>query len=537
MDTRTASLEVDELIGQPLFGSYVIKRQIGKGGMGAVYAVESAELGKTLAMKVLLGEAAKVSTTTAGRFVAEARAASAINHRNIITILDSAQLPDGRRYILMEYLEGPTLREFSKQMGPLTTDVALAVLAQVCSGLQAAHARGIIHRDLKPSNILINPQPDNPYFTKILDFGIAKLSDPTLGSVETHTSALAGTPSYMSPEQARALKDVDHRTDIYALGVMAYRLFCGKLPYRAHSIGELVHQQTTAQPESLAVKRGDLPAGWVELVHSAMAIDPADRPQSAHEFADRMIAATPQGEAIARGAASLLFATETGSFSNTAPSASWSHVSIPEVTEEVPPPPPEEVPPPTKATVANRPSASMPPMADWVVHNQPSGAHPHSATNHPPAASQHVERPKSPRRVLWLVLWFATLVAASSVIAWLALRDTSGQETEASEPATTEPAIAPNPQKPTPTVVPIIEVEDAMPPDGDTVAETPEKKNSETTSETSNDSKQTSDRPPRKPAEKSDPRPKRSNAKDEKPSPKPEPRSKSDEEDLFNLRK
>ena len=337
MDTE-AQEQQDPLIGKPLFGSYVVKRLIGEGGMGVVYAVESQELGKTLAMKVLRGDASKLSATTTARFIAEARAASAINHRNIIDVIDSAQLADGRRYILMEYLDGPTLRQFAKDFGPMSMEVVLAILAQVCSGLQAAHDRGIIHRDLKPSNIIIAPQADNPYFAKIVDFGIAKLSDPALGSeIETQTSALAGTPAYMAPEQARALRDVDQRTDVYAVGVMAYRLFGGKLPYSAHSIGELVHQQTTTAPEALNVRRGDLPGPWIELVHRAMSMDPEQRPQSANEFAAMMIAATPNGMEIAQRSASLLFATESGSFSISQQSGEktsneWSHVSMPDGT-------------------------------------------------------------------------------------------------------------------------------------------------------------------------------------------------------------
>jgi serine/threonine protein kinase len=337
VDTE-AQEQQDKLIGKPLFGSYVVKELIGEGGMGVVYAVESQELGKKLAMKVLRGEASKLSATTTARFVAEARAASAINHRNIIDVIDSAQLPDGRRYILMEFLDGPTLRQFAKDFGPMTMEVVLAILAQVCSGLQAAHDCGIIHRDLKPSNIIIAPQPDNPYFAKIVDFGIAKLSDPALGSeIETQTSALAGTPAYMAPEQARALRDVDQRTDIYAIGVMAYRLFGGKLPYSAHSIGELVHQQTTTAPEALNVRRGDLPGPWVELIHRAMSMDPNQRPQSANEFASMMIAATPNGVEIAQRSASLLFATEPGSFSTSQQggerrSSEWSHISMPDGT-------------------------------------------------------------------------------------------------------------------------------------------------------------------------------------------------------------
>jgi serine/threonine-protein kinase len=297
----------DTLIGQRLFGGYVVSRRIGAGGMGAVYLVENQELGKRLALKVLLADRSKVPDNTA-RFLAEARAASAIHHRNIIEIIDSSRLEDGRHYILMEHLEGDTLRRFARQRRPLGLETVLALLAQVCSGLQAAHARGIVHRDLKPSNIFVAPRPDNPFFIKILDFGIAKLEDPLLaGDVHTRTHTVAGTPNYMSPEQARALRDVDHRTDIYAVGVIAYELIVGRPPYNAHSVGELVYQQGRNRPPMPSKLRSGIPEAWDVLIASALATDRDHRPASAHELALLMIEATPGGEEIARAAAPLLF--------------------------------------------------------------------------------------------------------------------------------------------------------------------------------------------------------------------------------------
>ena len=186
--------------------------------------------------------------------------------------------------------------------------MTLSILAQVCSGLQAAHDRGIVHRDLKPSNIFIAPQPDNPYFAKILDFGIAKLDDPSLAKdVHTKSQTVAGTPNYMSPEQARALRDVDHRTDIYSIGVIAYELLTGRLPYKAKSVGDLVYQQSSTTPPRARELRKELSRGWDAAIHEALDLDRTKRPASAQELARRFMEATPRGEEIARATASLLF--------------------------------------------------------------------------------------------------------------------------------------------------------------------------------------------------------------------------------------
>lgn len=301
-------MEADSLIGQKVFGGYVVTRPIGAGGMGEVLLVENAELNKKLVIKVLLSERS-THPELVERFLAEARAAAAIRHRHIVEILDSSTLPDGRPYILMEYLEGETLFSFYTRQGMLPADVTLAILCQVCVGLEVAHKRGVIHRDIKPSNIFITPQPDNPYLTKILDFGIAKMEDPTLaGGVVTRSVMIAGTPHYMSPEQARTLHHVDHRTDIYALGVIGYELLTGQVPYDAHSIGELVFQQAKTAPPLAHELRSDLPDALSNVLEQALAIDPDHRPSSARDLAMMLIAATPDGMHIAREFAPLLFA-------------------------------------------------------------------------------------------------------------------------------------------------------------------------------------------------------------------------------------
>ena len=288
----------DSMIGQRVFGGYILTNLLGEGGMGAVYVAENQQLGKKLAVKLLLPELSQ-NPLILDRFVAEARAASSIDHPNIIEVIDAGQFDDGRYYILMEHLEGSSLEDYGESQGTLATDTVLRVLVQVCAGLEAAHHRGIIHRDLKPANIFVSPRIGRPLFTKILDFGIAKLGDEALaGSIKTGTNVVMGTPSYMSPEQARGSRDVDQRSDVYALGVIAYQLLTRLLPYKATSLGSLVHQQLTQPPANPRIVRADLPEAWVCALAEAMSIEPSDRPQTVRAFANRLIEATPAGFAL-----------------------------------------------------------------------------------------------------------------------------------------------------------------------------------------------------------------------------------------------
>lgn len=283
-------------------GQLTITRQLGQGGMGAVYLAEHRVLKTLHVVKVLLPQWTQ-NATIVQRFVNEAIAAAAIKHRNIIKVQDCAQLPDGQWYIVMEYLDGRTLAEYaSAQAGPLTPHLILHVIAQVANGLGAAHARDIVHRDLKPENIYLTSLEGDPHHVTILDFGIAKLGEiahePT-----TRTGQMAGTPAFMAPEQMRDLKSVDSRTDIYALGVMTYQLATGGwLPYQEGgaphsyyelSAAEIYHRQLTQPPIDPRKRVPTITEGWANTIMAALHPEPARRPQTAGQFAIMLAQATP----------------------------------------------------------------------------------------------------------------------------------------------------------------------------------------------------------------------------------------------------
>lgn len=265
------SHDIDPLIGQNI-GSYVVKRQLGKGGMGAVYELFHAGIGRRMALKVLHPRFA-TNTAIVKRFFAEARAANVIQHPNIVDITDLDQLPDGSYYILMEFLQGESMASLLKRQKVLSPEETAHIAIPICDALEAAHRAGIVHRDLKPDNIQLIPQPNNPRFVKLLDFGIAKLSaDLRAGEPGTHSNVIMGTPDYMSPEQAMGRsKDVDHRTDVYALGVIIFRMLIGRVPFRAPSFGDLMLMHRDAPVPLLERLRPDLSPAWTHVVHTAMA--------------------------------------------------------------------------------------------------------------------------------------------------------------------------------------------------------------------------------------------------------------------------
>jgi serine/threonine-protein kinase len=260
--------------GEILADRYRIVRKMGEGGIGEVYEATHTYIEKRFALKLLRKEVLG-NQEAVTRFHQEARAASAIGQENIVEIDDFGRLPDGRAYLAMEYLEGQALSDIS---GQLPFPIALDILAQVCRGLAAAHGKGIIHRDMKPANVFLT-QKDGRYLAKILDFGIAKVSDADAGSAHlTRTGAVFGTPNYMSPEQALG-KPLDHRTDIYALGVMMYELFVGRVPFRGDSFMQVLTQhimQAPVPPREAAPVR-EVPPEVERIVLRAMAKEAGDR--------------------------------------------------------------------------------------------------------------------------------------------------------------------------------------------------------------------------------------------------------------------
>lgn len=221
----------DPLIGRTVDGRYRIERRLGEGGMGVVYQCTHVVLGKPLAMKVLRSDVSK-NDETIKRFRQEAQSASAIGSQHIIDISDFGALPEGSTYFVMEFLDGRALTDVIEADG-LTDERVIHIARQLCDGLGAAHDRGIVHRDLKPDNVFLVNRQNNADFVKVLDFGIAKVGGAS--SKLTRAGQVFGTPHYMSPEQC-AGQAVDHRTDIYALGVIMYEMACGKVPFDADNL-------------------------------------------------------------------------------------------------------------------------------------------------------------------------------------------------------------------------------------------------------------------------------------------------------------
>ena len=266
------------MIGEQ-FGNYRSLALLGEGGMGAVYLAEHPGIGRRVAVKVLHKNYTRDEHLLA-RFLNEARAANAIRHPNIIEILDSGMLADGTPFLVMELLEGESLGTRLRQNGALPIATAVDFAYQTASALGAAHAKGIVHRDLKPDNLFVVPDPHDTHREriKVLDFGIAKLQQGSVAdSVKTRTGTLMGTPIYMSPEQCRGTRAVDHRSDIYSLGVIFYEMLVGQPPFVSEGFGDLVNMHLNVPPASARSKRPEIPLAVDALVLKMLAKNPEDR--------------------------------------------------------------------------------------------------------------------------------------------------------------------------------------------------------------------------------------------------------------------
>ena len=227
----------DDYIGKTVAKKYRVEAMIGEGGMGKVYKATQLVLDKPVVLKVLR-QALLSDERTVARFQREAKAASRLNHPNSISILDFGQAEDGAMYIAMEYVSGKDLHHILSREWPLPEGRVIKIVAQVLSALSDAHGAGVIHRDLKPENIMIEQRKNDADFVKVLDFGIAKITDSSGedGPALTRAGFVCGTPEYMSPEQARGAQ-LDHRSDLYAVGVILYQLTTGLLPFDSESNG------------------------------------------------------------------------------------------------------------------------------------------------------------------------------------------------------------------------------------------------------------------------------------------------------------
>lgn len=309
-----ASVLVDpadiERIGTTV-GNYHLDQILGRGGMGTVYSGEHVYIGKKVAVKVLHPQFAKYEDAVK-RFLREARAASSINHPNIVDVTDFGPMPDGGVYFVMESLTGTSLEDLIDRKGALPLHRALNVANQMALALAAAHETGIVHRDLKPDNIMLIRKPgrrdlirkvegdgentlvverEAEYdFVKILDFGIAKVVGPEQSAPsKTLAGAVFGTPEYMSPEAARGT-EVDFRADIYSLGVILFDMLCGRPPFEAQAAADVLAMQIRDDPPSprTIAPQYEITEQVEQLIFRSMKKNPAERFQSMDELRDEL---------------------------------------------------------------------------------------------------------------------------------------------------------------------------------------------------------------------------------------------------------
>jgi serine/threonine-protein kinase len=275
-------------VGKVLGGKYRVVRRVGGGAVADVYEVVHEQIGGRLALKVLRREFARFPDVSR-RFLNEARAAGAAGHQGIIQVFDIGQLDSGELFMVMELLQGEDLSTLLMKQGRLDPPRAVAITVQLLDALEAAHKAGVIHRDLKPENVLLQRGPGGEDWVKIIDFGIARLTqDGPSAFRRTAEGSVLGSPYYMSPEQARGLSDLDVRTDIYAAGVMLYEMITGELPYNGTSIQGIVeHLLNDPFPHPRDVVPS-LPASLEEAILQATARNRDQRFSSAAEFADAL---------------------------------------------------------------------------------------------------------------------------------------------------------------------------------------------------------------------------------------------------------
>ncbi len=281
------------MVGRVLLGRYEITRLLGEGGMGRVYLARQLDLGRQVVVKVM-HEHIAADPVFRERFTRETLLMARFTHPYAVTLFDASVNDPQGSCIVMEYIKGVTLDNLLHTNGRLSPLRVGRLLGQLCEVLQAAHVAGIVHRDLKPANLMI-VDPDTPYeMVKVMDFGLAKLLTPELMNKVTATTTefAVGTPGYMCPEQARG-EDMDHRGDLYSVGVILFELLTGKLPFSGGSTMDVLLAHATEEPPAFAsVGASDwVPPALEEVVLACLAKDPADRPTNARALAERYEAA------------------------------------------------------------------------------------------------------------------------------------------------------------------------------------------------------------------------------------------------------
>jgi len=286
----------DPLLGQTLAEKYLVEQLIKRGGMGSVYRGKHVMMDKTVAIKVLRPALAGDDVIVA-RFSREAKAASRISHPHAVSVTDFGESENGIVFLVMEYLEGRTLKDIIRSEGPMPLDRAVEIVRQVSGALDAAHQQGVIHRDLKSDNIMLS-QTNGGDWAKVLDFGIAKIQQPEGARDNDITAAnlVIGTPQYMSPEQCSQSGPIDARSDVYSLGVIVFEMLVGHVPFTGESPTVIMMSQVQDEPPSVLSERPELPASIDNLVNKALAKQPIDRFQTAGELSEALKSATTDAE-------------------------------------------------------------------------------------------------------------------------------------------------------------------------------------------------------------------------------------------------
>jgi serine/threonine-protein kinase len=275
-------------VGQTI-GNYMLTAKLGEGGMGVVYLAEHPVIGRKVAMKAIHPELSR-NPEVVSRFVTEAKSVNQIGNEHIVDIHDFGNTPDGEFYFVMEFLQGDALVDCLKRSAPLEVERALAIAAQVADALAASHHHGIIHRDLKPENIFLIAKGHAVDFVKVLDFGLAKLTQgDDKVSHKTRTGSVMGTPYYMAPEQCEGKANIDHRADIYSLGVILFEMLTGKVPFGGEGYGEIIVKHITAAVPSPRAINPRLPVSVESIILRALAKAREDRFQTMDEFAAALL--------------------------------------------------------------------------------------------------------------------------------------------------------------------------------------------------------------------------------------------------------
>lgn len=283
--------EADESLPRLLGGRYRLEAKLGSGGMGVVYRAVDTTMQRQVAVKLIRGvDGVALDEEVAGRFLREAKNTARIQHENIIEVYDFGRSEAGDMFFVMELLEGESLSARLRRETKLSPKRGVHIMRQMCAALHVAHTAGIIHRDLKPANVMLIKRAGDIDYVKVLDFGVAKSYAPDQQTELTHTGMLVGTVEYMAPEQIMGRK-VDGRTDIYALGIVMYRLFSGKTPFRDGGVPALIHAHLNVMPKPMNERDANVPGDLDRVVLRCLAKRPEQRYESMEELSRALASA------------------------------------------------------------------------------------------------------------------------------------------------------------------------------------------------------------------------------------------------------